>query len=341
MAPQLPEPFIQRPVEFNRLKSALLSGDGDAIALTAPLRGAGGFGKTVLASALAHDEEIQDAFPDGILWVTLGQKPNLVQILADLIYKLTLEHVAFSKPNVAANRLKDLLERRHCLLVIDDAWYRGHLRHLLDGAFGTTHLITTRRSDILPSRATRILVDAMTSEEAVQLLGWQIGDVNVAQRNELIRLASEGLGEWPILLGLVNGFLRGRIRLGENLEQAIRTVRLRLDRCGLSAFDRTLETDRTAAIDSTVRASLDLLAAFDESAGFHAQRYHELAIFAEDVNIPIATIARLWRRTANSDAFETDAVLERFYELALLQLRLVNISTMTLIRQFEFKDGYI
>ena len=74
------------------IKRALAIGAvGAAIAITAALRGAGGFGKTVLAQALAHDDDIQDAFYDGVLWVSLGERPNLIEMLADLLKTLTGE----------------------------------------------------------------------------------------------------------------------------------------------------------------------------------------------------------------------------------------------------------
>jgi NB-ARC domain len=58
----------------------LLDAKGDAVAaITAALRGAGGYGKTTLAKALAHDPDIQDAYFDGILWAVLGEKPNAVK----------------------------------------------------------------------------------------------------------------------------------------------------------------------------------------------------------------------------------------------------------------------
>jgi hypothetical protein len=37
----------------------------------------------MLAQAIAHDDEIQDAFVDGVLWVTLDK--NLTAIITDLI----------------------------------------------------------------------------------------------------------------------------------------------------------------------------------------------------------------------------------------------------------------
>ena len=53
MAPEPPVDFVQRPVEFEALKRKLLDAKGDAVAITAALCGAGGYGKTTLAKALA------------------------------------------------------------------------------------------------------------------------------------------------------------------------------------------------------------------------------------------------------------------------------------------------
>jgi hypothetical protein len=82
----------------------LLDARGDAVAITAALRGAGGYGKTMLAKALAHDPDIQEAYFDGILWVELGEKPdNLVSSVADLIRTLSGERPAFETINAAAS----------------------------------------------------------------------------------------------------------------------------------------------------------------------------------------------------------------------------------------------
>jgi pimeloyl-ACP methyl ester carboxylesterase len=68
MAPKPPADFVQRPLEFEALKKKLLSAKGDAVAVTAALRGAGGYGKTTLAKALAHDPDVQIAYSDGVLF---------------------------------------------------------------------------------------------------------------------------------------------------------------------------------------------------------------------------------------------------------------------------------
>src|SRR5262249_25664096 len=58
IAPEPPPDFVQRPIEFDALKQRLLDREGDAVAITAALRGAGGYGKTTLARKLAHDPDV-------------------------------------------------------------------------------------------------------------------------------------------------------------------------------------------------------------------------------------------------------------------------------------------
>jgi hypothetical protein len=60
-----------------------------AIALTA-LAGMGGIGKTVLAKALTDDEVTQQAFPDGIVWLTAGKdrKRDFIKEMRDIAQAL-------------------------------------------------------------------------------------------------------------------------------------------------------------------------------------------------------------------------------------------------------------
>jgi NB-ARC domain len=80
--PNLPPHFLPRPVQLNFLKNQVLANTNQPVAITGKSRsvgvqGMGGIGKTVLATALARDEEVRSTFPDGVLWVTLGQTPQL------------------------------------------------------------------------------------------------------------------------------------------------------------------------------------------------------------------------------------------------------------------------
>ena len=158
MVGDLPEGFVQRPGEFERLLKLLCNERREEpIAITAALRGAGGYGKTTLAKALCHDERIQDAFDDGILWVTLGENPgNLTGRVEDLIVTLGDERPGFTTLDAAVNRLKELLADRDILLVIDDVWDRAHLNPFVQGGPRCARLITTRNLDTLSASALKV-----------------------------------------------------------------------------------------------------------------------------------------------------------------------------------------
>jgi hypothetical protein len=138
MVEDLPEDFVPRPNEFNELVSCLLDYErGDAIAITAALRGAGGYGKTTLARALCHDERISEALYDGILWATLGETPrDITWSVKDLIEILSGERSGFVGLDAASSHPIGLLADRCILIVIDDVWNGAHLKPFVRGHFG-------------------------------------------------------------------------------------------------------------------------------------------------------------------------------------------------------------
>src|SRR5262249_2315702 len=313
MAPEPPPDFVQRAVEFDALKRELLDAKGDAVAITAALRGAGGYGKTTLARKLAHDPDVQDAYFDGILWVELAENPeNRLSIISDLITRLTGEPPGLQTINAAASALGEALGLRGILMVIDDAWREPALAPFRRGGPSTTRLITTRLDYILPDNAVRQSVDAMQEHEAQALLAGGLPQEQiVAQRRELGELAAR-VGEWALLLKLVNAFLRARVDKKEALERAIADVNIRLKGKGLVAFDARYETERTHAVVRTIGVSLDLL---DEA---RQARFGELGIFPEDADVPVEIVARFWSKTGGLDAGETEDFLNELSDLSFL-----------------------
>ena len=91
MAGDAPDGFVDRPREMDAVIGHLVRGDGnEPVTITGVLQGAGGFGKTALAQALCHEPRIEEAFDDGILWVTLGEQPgDLTGRIVDLIFAVT------------------------------------------------------------------------------------------------------------------------------------------------------------------------------------------------------------------------------------------------------------
>jgi NB-ARC domain/WD domain, G-beta repeat len=315
MVEDLPPDYVPRPQEFEELIEKLLDQQREEpVAITAALRGAGGYGKTTMAKALCHDERIQQAFDDGILWVTLGEHPgNLVGKIEDLIYLLSHERPGFMSIDAAGARLAELLADRDILLVVDDVWDGMHLKPFLHGGKRCARLVTTRNEEVLPANAQGLVVDAMQPGEAVQLLssGLQTAAITTTEQQALRALVAR-LGEWALLLKLANAVLRDRVGHGEALVNALVYLNKALDRRGLTAFDAENAQARDAAVSATLRVSFDLVQKEQYA------RYQELAVFPEDVDIPLATLEKLWGATGGLDDFDTEELCRTFYRHSLL-----------------------
>jgi hypothetical protein len=159
---QAPSPgshHIKRSV-LQQLVASLLKGDGAGVT-RAVLHGAPGIGKSTLAAAFAHDAAVERAFPNGVLWVTLGKRPDVLRCLASWGKALTdprLPEQGYPTIPSAIVRLKSLMHDRAYLLIVDDAWSPNHVDPFLIGGPRCLSLVTTRQEQV----ATRI--EAQTSD---------------------------------------------------------------------------------------------------------------------------------------------------------------------------------
>ena len=306
MVDDLPENFVRRPNELEELVATLCDENRtEPVAITAALRGAGGYGKTTLARATCHDEAVQDAFFDGVLWVTLGEDPGeLTGRVIDLIHTLSGKREAFETTDATINRFKELLTDRHLLLVIDDVWNHAHLRPFMEGGPNCARLITTRFATVIPEGSRQTHVDAMKVDEAIDLLRSNAPPEAI----DPLRRLAQRLGEWPLLLKLAGAMLRRREGMGQNLDDALLWVNRALDKRGVTAFDARDAEQRDQAVSKTLDVSLDQLD--DEERRLFA----DLAVFPEDVDIPLATLEVLW----DLDDFETEEHCQHFFESGLL-----------------------
>ncbi|MBZ5624484.1 MAG: TIR domain-containing protein [Acidobacteriia bacterium] len=308
MAPDLPPHFVERPTEYEGLKNLILTPDrSQPVMITTALSGAGGFGKTTLAAALCHDEDIVENFDDGILWVTLGQTPDLVRCLLTAYAALTGERPGFASQEDAAFQLGQKLEQRTCLLVIDDVWDAAHLRPFLRGGKSSARLFTTRDANIA-AEANPVTVDEMRAEEAIEFLVKGVPSLETGTAREIARR----LGEWPLALELAAAMMRERVRLGESAGQAAGRLLTIIERKGVRALRDATAEQRHRTISSVLEVSLDLLDAAER------RRLAELSIFPEDVSIPLAAAATVWEL----DELDAEDLAQRLARLSLLKLDL-------------------
>ncbi|MFD9220086.1 NB-ARC domain-containing protein [Streptomyces sp. NPDC060064] len=288
MAPPL-DRMIERPELAGRLVAELTAPEPSEVGMTTGLRGAGGFGKTTLAAWVCHRPEIAERYPGGLLWVTLGQEihgADLAERANDLAWALSGRRPVLSDPDAAGAELGRLLDehRQPVLLILDDVWQEAQLRPFRFGGRCCTRLITTRIPDLLPPGGPHIAVDAMSVDQAQLLLADGVTGLPAETAQRLAQAA----GRWPVLLNLLNGVLRRRMDRGQSAQEAAEQILRTLAADGPTAFDPARPAVRSRAVATTVEASLALLAPEDR------HRYLDLAIFPEDVAIPLEVLELLW-----------------------------------------------
>jgi hypothetical protein len=274
----------------------------------AALRGAGGYGKTTIAKALCHDERIQDAFDDGIIWVTLGENPgDLIGRVEDLIQTLSSERPGFSNTEAAIARLKELLADRDILIVIDDVWNHDHLRPFMQGGSRCARLITTRKLSVLPVGIPDVVVSSMSNEEATAMLRANLAEYEGEYSQNELPAWSQKLGKWPLLLRLVNDELRRRCARGHLLPSAMNYIKEQFEEIGITALDN----ERISVARSIERSLRELT----EEEGV---RFAELAVFDLNKSIPTATLELYWALTGNFSEIKTKRFCERLNDLSLV-----------------------
>jgi hypothetical protein len=302
--PPLPRNYIERPEALLRLRNAVITDDpGPSIALTA-LQGMGGIGKTILAQALSHDEVVQDAFPDGIIWTTVGQQPAY-----DLITRMQEVRRALGEhPNRNESELqcincyRTMLQDKAALLIVDDVWRPQDLEPFRAESRRSRVLFTTRNASIVAAvGAEEHIAGLLTMEESHTLLarsaGWKRG--KLLQSDDLIREC----GYLPLAIAMIGAMLRGKPAAYSN--HVLNVLR----KADIARIEIQLPGYPHANLMRAIQVSVDAL------DGIARERYLAFAALLEDMVISPSIQQTLWK-TDKPDALQT---AEQFISLSLAQ----------------------
>ncbi|MDV3350740.1 NB-ARC domain-containing protein [Leptothoe sp. LEGE 181152] len=306
--PPLPDHFVERPEHQKAVKDKLLCEKTKLGTLVvSAIYGLGGIGKSVLASKLAHDDEVQAHFCDGILWATLGQNPDILPLLSGWIQALGDHDYKPTAIEAASNHLRTLLYSKQVLLVVDDVWHPEHLDPFRVGEDGCCVLVTTREARI--SGADRYDLDVMTADQALELMTQKLSDtLSVSDRERALEFATR-VGFLPLALELAASQIEEGVTW-QQLFEDFQTEVVRLETLDIYGQDEIP--------DDAKRRKYSLLACFNLSlkqlSGEQLRQFAWLGVIPEDVNLTQEMAETLWQLTSR----QSGSILRIFRAKALV-----------------------
>ena len=182
--PELNPDDLSRPAIFEQVKHALRADQTDPVtisgtrALTAMIA-AGGIGKTTLAAQIATDCEVRRGFPDGVVWMRVGEHtrdPETLRIT--LGGYVGLPNEMLQGPNGQRN-FEQRLKALDALIILDDVWAKEQVTACRVKGPNLRYLITTRLAalgnDLKLPKDNQIKMAYLTVDEGMALIARRLG----------------------------------------------------------------------------------------------------------------------------------------------------------------------
>jgi hypothetical protein len=302
--PNLPPRYLERDDYLDQFREALLSGETQVVGITSRpqyvgVQGMGGLGKSVLAAALAWDEQVRRAFPDGIFWLRFGQEVDEAGVL-ELQKEILLVLAPDSQPESPAqgrNLLNLALQRKRCLIIADDLWDSSHLNHFDLADSGCRFLLTTRDADVIEGTGAHLCeLHLLSDEQARELLAKCSGFAEEDLPDEAEAILRE-CGRLPLAVAAIGSMVNGK---------------------GRSRWQLALDKLKNARLDK-IPANFDRYSGYEnlfkvfqvsvEDLPSEVQAYFKtLLVFSEDTEIPESVLQLYWEHIGLGNYEPLDAV---------------------------------
>ncbi|MCL4251677.1 MAG: hypothetical protein KJ065_26230 [Anaerolineae bacterium] len=277
--PPLPPLVIGREEALSEIKRRLGIGSDEVRPVTV-VQGWPGAGKSTTVATLAHDRVIAHQFPDGVLWASLGEAPDIYGALDAwaAAFKLSDPGRARKVEEISA-LLTAILRNKRVLLIVDDVWRAEHVVPFRVGGQSCAMIFTSRLNDVAnelaPGSADIYRLPLLDEAHGIELLKTLTPETVSDYPDEAQQLARdlEGL---PLALHVAGRLLHAEARLGWGVRELLAELRTGASLLAAQAPSDMIgargETSPTIAV--LLKRSTDLL---DEDYRLH---YAYLSLFA-------------------------------------------------------------
>ena len=287
--PPLPTYYVDRRDIRERLKLDLLGTNAARVGtlVVSAVYGLGGIGKSVLAAAIAGEREVQEKFSDGVLWVTLGQEPQVLEELGNWIQAVGDRDYKPMTIDGASRHLRSLLFEKRMLLVVDDVWNWSDGEPFQVGGMGCRVLVTTREAHI--PGTVKIDLEVMNDDESIELLERYLKRTLTGDdRRFALELKSEVAG-LPLALELAAAQIADGLDW-DDLLRAFREEVARLEILDAPDFDPSQQEKARKKRSLGASFNLSLKRLTDENL----KRFVMMGVLPEDVSVGSEAMATLW-----------------------------------------------
>lgn len=195
----------------------------------AAIDGLPGVGKTTIAAALAHDAAVGNCFPDGVLWTSLGQSPDVLLELLSWGRALRIPYVLeIQSIQEASAALAAALRDRRALLIVDDAWAVEHAEPFRVGGRECATLITTRApimANALAAIPQQVYSLPVLSLEASRELLTALAPAVVREHPDAVRELLRELDGLPLAIQVAGRLLASQSQYGFDVAELLLDLR--------------------------------------------------------------------------------------------------------------------
>uniref|UniRef100_A0A4W3IY60 Apoptotic protease-activating factor 1 n=1 Tax=Callorhinchus milii TaxID=7868 RepID=A0A4W3IY60_CALMI len=305
--PQRPVVFVDRPKLVQTIRKELIKLKQGPGWIT--IHGMAGSGKSVLAAeALRNHSVIDDCFPGGVHWVSIGKQDRvgLLVKLQNLCSRLDQESQIYPNPPLnmdeARDRLRFLMARKHprSLLILDDVWESWVLKCF---DIHSRVLITSRDKSVTDTVAgNKSLVpvqSGLTGDKGLEVLARFVNLEVSSLPQEAYNIVQECKGS-PLVVSLIGALLREFPNRWEYYLKQLQNKQFKRIRKS-SSYDYE-------ALDEAMAISIDVLEEYQK------EHYKDLSVLKKDVKVPTKVLCVLWEK----DTEEVEDILQLFVNKSLL-----------------------